>query len=62
MDALARKARKLPGEVVKQLYEYVEFLEYVHGNRDDSEARRLMRKTKKAKKTKLSGRRKPAGT
>jgi len=62
VDALARKARKLPGEVVKQLYEYVEFLEYVHGNRDDSEARRLMRKTKKAKKTKLSGRRKPAGT
>ncbi len=62
VDALARKARKLPGEVVKQLYEYVEFLEYVHGDRDDSEARRLMRKTKKAKKTKLSGKRKAAGT
>ena len=62
VDALARKARKLPGDVVKQLYEYVEFLEYVHGDRDDSEARRLMRKTKKAKKTKLSGKRKAAGS
>ncbi len=55
VDALARKARKFPGDVVKQLYEYVEFLEYVHGDRDDSEARRLMRKTKKARKTKLTG-------
>ncbi len=62
VDALARKARKLPGEVVKQLYEYVEFLEYVHGDRDDSEARRLMKKTKKArKKMKLSGKRKAGG-
>ena len=62
MDALARKARKLPGEVVKQLYEYVEFLEYVHGDRDDSEARKLMRKTKKARKTNLNAKRKAGGS
>jgi hypothetical protein len=61
VDALARKARKLPGEVVKQLYEYVEFLESVHGDRDDSEARRLMKKAKKARKMKLSGKRKADG-
>jgi transcriptional regulator with XRE-family HTH domain len=59
VDALARTARKLPGEVVKQLYVYVEFLESVHGDRDDSEARR--QKAKKARKMKLSGKRKAEG-
>ena len=51
-DALARKARRLPPEVVKQLYEYVEFLEGIHGDHGESQARRLMKTQTTRKKKK----------
>ena len=50
VDALARKARRLPPEVVKQIYEYVQFLEGIHGDHNESQARRLMKNRKRNKK------------